>query len=62
MIEHLISISGSILLGYRTNESDYQYEMYFYNGMLYQPQETYEKAYQALTMGLEMIKVVIGYQ
>ena len=62
MIEHLISISGSILLVYRTDEDDYQYEIYFYNGMLYQPQETYQTAYRALTMGLSMIKVVIGYQ
>ena len=62
MIEHLISIGGSILLVYRTDGCDYQYEIYFYNQMLYQTQETYQTADRALTMGLSMIKVVIGYQ
>jgi hypothetical protein len=46
---------------YRTNEGDYQYEIYFYNQMLYQPQEIYQTAGQAKLMGIESIKTVIGY-
>lgn len=61
MIEHLISISGSILMVYRSNEGDYRYEIILYDGTLHQPDELYSKANQALIVGLEMIEVVIGY-
>ena len=60
-IEHLISISGSILVVYLTSDRDYQYEIYFGNGMLYQPQEIYQTAHQAKTVGIESVKTVIGH-
>ena len=61
MIEHLISISGSILMVYRTHEGDYRYEIILYDGTLHQPDELYSKANQAKAVGLESIKTVIGY-
>lgn len=61
MIEHLISISGSILLVYRTNKGDYQYEIILWDGSIYQPEELYAKARQALAVGIESIKTAIGY-
>lgn len=61
MIEHLISISGSILLVYRTNKGDYQYEIILWDGSIYQPEELYAKARQALAVGRETIKSAIGY-
>ena len=60
-IEHLIVINGSILMVYRTNEGDYQYEIILWNGTLYQPDELYVKPDRALAIGLEMIEVVFGY-
>ena len=60
-IEYLISISGSILMVYRTSEEDYQYEIILWDGSIYQPEELYAKAGQAKLMGIESIKTVIGY-
>ena len=60
-IEYLISISGAILVVYRTSNGDYQYEILFWDGTLHQPQETYSLAYRAKVVGIESIKTVIGY-
>ncbi|VEP15562.1 conserved hypothetical protein [Hyella patelloides LEGE 07179] len=61
MIEHLISISGSILVVYRTSEGDYRYEIVFWDGSYYQPDELYPLAHQARVAGIKSIKTVIGY-
>lgn len=60
-IEYLISISGSILLVYSTDEGDYWYEIILWDGSIYQPDELYYKANQALAVGRETIKIALGY-
>jgi hypothetical protein len=70
-IEHLISISGSILIVYYTRNKCYQYAIAlralatpiaFYDGSIYEPNELYYTAEYALKVGIDCIKVVIGYQ
>ncbi len=61
-IEHLISINGAILMVYYTSSQCYQYEIAFWDGLIYQPNEIYKTANQALDVGVERIKIVIGYQ
>jgi hypothetical protein len=60
-IEHLTSINGAVLVVYYVSNLGYQYEIAFWDGCIYQPQEMYKSANQARDMGLEMVKVVIGY-
>ena len=40
----------------------YQYEIAFWDSSIYQPQEIYDTADKTLNVGIEMVKVVIGYQ
>jgi hypothetical protein len=61
-IEYLISISGAILVVYRTHEGDYYYEISFWDGSLYQPTEIYDTAEKARDVGVEAIEIVIGYR
>ncbi|MDJ0577987.1 MAG: hypothetical protein QNJ65_22865 [Xenococcaceae cyanobacterium MO_234.B1] len=61
-IEHLISINGAILVVYYTSSNCYQYEIVFWDGSSYQPNELYKNADQALAVGIESIRIVIGYQ
>ncbi len=61
-IEHLISIKGAILVVYYTSSNCYQYEIVFWDGSSYQPQEIYYTANKARDVGIESIKIVIGYQ
>ena len=60
-IERLIGISGATLVVYRVDDY-FEYEIAFWDGSLYQPQEIYETADKALSLGLESINIVIGYQ
>ncbi len=61
-IEHLISINGAILIVYYTSNNCYQYEIAFWYGSIYQPNELYYTADKARDVGVEKIKIVIGYQ
>jgi hypothetical protein len=60
-IEYVIGISGAILVVYCIDEKCYQYEIVFWDRTIYQPQEMYESADKARDVGLENIKIVIGY-
>ena len=60
-IEHLVTINGAILVVYYISDRCYQYEILFWDSSIYQPQEIYEPAYKALKIGIESIKIVIGY-
>ncbi|MBW4533187.1 MAG: hypothetical protein KME09_04550 [Pleurocapsa minor HA4230-MV1] len=60
-LERLISINGAVLVVYYVGDLYYQYEIVFWDGSIHQPQEIYETAEKALNIGLEMVKVVIGY-
>ena len=60
-IEHLVTISGAILMVYYVGDLFYQYEILFWDGSIYQPREIYETANKALEIGIESIKIVIGY-
>ena len=60
-IEHLATISGAILVVYYKSDRHYQYEILFWDGSIYQPQEIYESADKALNIGVNSIKTVIGY-
>jgi hypothetical protein len=60
-LEHLITISGAVLVVYYVGDLYYQYEILFWDGSLHQPQEFYSTADKALNVGLETVKVVIGY-
>ena len=59
-IAYLVSISGATLVIYRINEY-FQYEILFWDGSIYQPQEMYQTAEKALNIGIDSIKTVIGY-
>ncbi len=59
-IKHLVGINGATLIVYRVDEY-FQYEIAFWDGSIYQPQEMYESADKARDVGLESIKIVIGY-
>jgi hypothetical protein len=60
-LEYLTSINGAVLVVYYVGDLCYQYEIAFWDGCIFQPQEIYESADKALNMGLKMVKVVIGY-
>ena len=60
-IEHLVTISGAILLVYYVGDLFYQYEILFWDGSIHQPQEMYETVDEALNVGIDSIKTVIGY-
>ncbi len=59
-IEHLVSIDGAILVVY-TSEKYYQYAIAFWDGSIYEPAEIYYTAETALKVGIDCIRVVIGY-
>lgn len=60
-LEHLICISGAVLVVYYVGDLCYQYEILFWDGSIYQPQEVYETAIQARNVGVASIKTTIGY-
>lgn len=60
-IEHLVGIDGATFVVYRVDDY-FEYEIAFWDGSLYQPQEIYETADAALNVGLESINIVIDYQ
>ncbi len=55
-------MNNAILMVYSTSSKYYQYEIAFWNGLIYQPNELYETAKQARNVAMERIKIVIGYQ
>ena len=61
-LQHLITINGAILMVYHVGDRYYRYEILFWDGSIYQAREIYESADKALSVGLESIKIVIGYQ
>ncbi len=61
-IEHLLTIKGVVLAVYYTNSKCYQYSIAFWDGSIYQPDEIYYTAEKALEVGLEKIRITIGYQ
>ncbi len=60
-IEHLIIINGAILMVYYTERQSYQYEIAIRDDLIYQPNEIYKTANQAKKVGVERIKIVLGY-
>ena len=60
-LERLISINGAVLAVYYVGDLCYQYEILFWDSSIHQPQEIYETADKALSVGIESIKTVIGY-
>jgi hypothetical protein len=60
VIKHLFGISGATLVVYRVDDY-FQYEIVFWDGSIHQPQEIYPTADKARDVGLESIKIVIGY-
>ena len=60
-LERLVSINGAVLIVYYVGDCYYQYEILFWDGSIYQPQEMYETANKALNVGVESIKTTIGY-
>ena len=61
-IEHLLSINGAVLAVYYTSSKCYQYAIAFWDGSYYQPSESYYTAAKALEIGIERIRITIGYQ
>ena len=59
-IIHLVATQSAALLVYRTSNSLYSYQICFWNGLIYSPQELYPHAYIALNIGRDRIKVVTG--
>ncbi|WP_036487317.1 hypothetical protein [Myxosarcina sp. GI1] len=60
MIEYLIGISGATLVVYRVEEY-FCYAIAFWDGWVCKPQEIYYTAEEALNVGIESIKITIGY-
>ena len=60
-LERLVSINGAVLVVYYVGDLYYQYEILFWDSSIYQPQEIYETADKALSVGIDSIKTVIGY-
>ena len=60
-LEHLVSIKGAVLVVYYVGDIYSQYEIVFWDGSIYQPQEIYDTADKALNVGIDSIKTVIGY-
>ncbi len=60
-LEHLISINGAVLTVYYVGDLYYQYEILFWDSSIFQPQEIYDTAEEALNVGIDSIKTVIGY-
>ncbi|MEM7757615.1 MAG: hypothetical protein AAF298_05790 [Cyanobacteria bacterium P01_A01_bin.40] len=46
-LERLVSINGAVLIVYYVGDCYYQYEILFWDGSIYQPQEMYETANKA---------------
>ena len=60
-LERLVSINGAVLTVYYVGDLYYQYEILFWDSSIYQPQEIYSTAEEALNVGIDNIKTVIGY-
>ena len=59
-IIHLIASDAALLLVYSTSNYLYSYQILFWDGLIYIPQELYPHAYIALNVGRDRIKVVTG--
>ena len=61
-IKRLLTINGAILAVYHSDAKCYQYSIAFWDGGIYQPDEIYYTANKALEVGIEKIRITIGYQ
>ena len=59
-IIHLIATQNALLLVYRTSHSFYSYQILFWDGLFYLPQELYPHAYIALNAGRDRINLLTG--
>ncbi len=59
-IIHLVATQSAALMVYRTSNHLYSYQILFWDGLIYTPQELYPHAYIALNVGRDRIKVVTG--
>ena len=59
-IIHLVVTQSAALLVYRTSNHLYSYQILFWHGLFYNPQELYHHAYIALNLGRDRIKLVTG--
>ncbi len=59
-IIHLIANDAALLLVYRTSNHLYSYQILFWDGLIYTPQELDHHAYIALNIGRDRIKLVTG--
>jgi len=62
IIIHLLTINGEILAVCHTDSKCYQYSIAFWDVGIYQPDEIYYTADKALEVGIEKIRLTIGYQ
>ena len=60
-LERLVSINGAVLVVYYVGDLFYQYEILFWDNSIHQPQDMYETVDEALNVGIDSIKTVIGY-
>ena len=60
-IIYLDASQASLLLVYTLNNSLFQYQILFKNGLLYHPQELYFTAFTALEVARERINLLTGY-
>lgn len=61
-IRHILTTNRAILIVYYTDSKCYQYSIVLWDGGIYQPQEIFYTANKALEVGIEKIRVTIGYQ
>ncbi len=59
-IIYLIASQTALLLVYRTSNSLYSYQIFFWDGLVYIPQELYPHAYIALDVGRDRINLLTG--
>ncbi len=60
-IVHLVASDAAILMVYATNESLHSYQILFWDGLLYHPQELYPYSFTALKVAEERINHLKGY-
>ncbi len=60
-IIYLVATQSAALLVYRTSNHLYSYQILFWHGLFYNPQELYSHASTALNLGRDRIKLVTGH-
>ena len=59
-IIYLVATQSAALLVYRTSNHLYSYQILFWHGLFYNPQELYHHAYIALNVGRDRINLLTG--